>query len=61
MFGFGNFFSFILVIGVIKIISIGGSFGWILVKNLNCGYLDYFYWFFVGLSILNLVFYIKCV
>ncbi|XP_024380518.1 protein NRT1/ PTR FAMILY 8.1 [Physcomitrium patens] len=59
-FGLGNFLSSILVTGVTKITSTGGSPGWIPAKNLNRGHLDYFYWFLAGLSTLNLALYIKC-
>lgn len=57
---FGSFLSSVLLMIVMYFISKDGVLGWI-VDNFNRGYLDYFFWLLVGMSIVNFVFYVVCV
>lgn len=50
--------SFILTV-ITSITTQGGKPGWI-PDNLNKGHLDYLFWFFAALSLLNMVIYISC-
>lgn len=54
---FGNYFSSVLVIVVMLITTRGGSVGWI-PNNLNEGHLDYYFWLWAALSLLNLALYV---
>lgn len=54
---FGNYFSSVLVIVVMLITTRGGSVGWI-PNNLNEGHLDYYFWLWAVLSLLNLAVYV---
>jgi len=54
---FGNYFSSIVVIVVMLITTRGGNVGWI-PDNLNEGHLDYYFWLWAVLSLLNLVVYV---
>jgi peptide/histidine transporter 3/4 len=54
---FGNYFSSVLVILVMLITTRGGSLGWI-PNNLNEGHLDYYFWLWAALSLLNLAAYV---
>ncbi|XP_041026198.1 protein NRT1/ PTR FAMILY 5.2-like isoform X1 [Juglans microcarpa x Juglans regia] len=55
--GIGNFLSSFLLSTVSDITKAHGHHGWIL-NNINASHLDYYYAFFVILSILNLIFFL---
>ncbi|XP_018820931.1 protein NRT1/ PTR FAMILY 5.2-like isoform X2 [Juglans regia] len=55
--GVGNFLSSFLLSTVSDITKAHGHHGWIL-NNINASHLDYYYAFFVILSILNLIFFL---
>lgn len=57
--GLGNYMSSFILTVVMFITARDGKPGWI-PNNLNEGHLDYFFWLLAGLSLLNLLIYMKC-
>ncbi|KAI3967565.1 hypothetical protein MKW92_009265 [Papaver armeniacum] len=52
--GVGNFLSSFILSTVSKLTKKSENEGWI-VDNLNVSHIDYYYWFFTGLNVLNLI------
>ncbi|KAJ7942758.1 protein NRT1/ PTR FAMILY 8.3-like [Quillaja saponaria] len=55
--GLGNYLSSLILTIVTCLTTKGGKAGWI-AKNLNEGHLDYYFWFFSGLSFVNMLMFI---